>query len=170
MVFALVALCAVSASPALAERARVFEAGFGCAEGSPGCTTPDLYPLAAEPWSVAVNDATGDVYVADALNHRVQEFTASGVFVLMFGKDVNLTAVMTPGSTEAEQNVCTALSMDACQDGTPSSAAGGFESTEYKQGGGTQPSAVMFVAVDNSSGSSHGDVYVGDYVEGGCWQ
>ena len=35
----------------------------------------------------------------------------------MFGKDVNLTAVMTPGSTEAEQNVCTALSMDACQDG-----------------------------------------------------
>ena len=78
MVFALVALCAVSASPALAERARVFEAAFGCAEGSPGCTTPDLYPLAADPWSVAVNDSTGDVYVTDQPNHRVEEFTASG--------------------------------------------------------------------------------------------
>ena len=33
----------------------------------------------------------GNVYVADRINHRVQELTAAGEFVLMFGKDVNET-------------------------------------------------------------------------------
>lgn len=33
--------------------------------------------------------ASGDVYVADTGNDRVEEFNAEGVFVLMFGKEVN---------------------------------------------------------------------------------
>ncbi len=130
---------------------------FGCEKGEVGCTIPDPYPLAVEPWSVTVDDASGDVYVADGINHRVQEFNSKGEFVLMFGKAVNLTAVLAAGS-ETEQNVCTAVSLDTCQPGTASSSPGGFESS---------PADVMFVAVDNSSGPSSGDVYVGDYFEDG---
>ena len=159
-------LVAVSASPALAAQQRVFEGAFGCAEGAPGCTVPDPYPLAANPWSVAVNDTTGDVYVADALNHRVEEFTAKGQFVLMFGKDVNKTK---QGGLPSEANVCDPekeLAVE-CQAGVASSEPGGFESVKRKEGGGTEPAVEMFVAVDNSSGPSAGDVYVGDYVEGG---
>jgi hypothetical protein len=141
-------------SPAFAGRARVFEGSFGC---EVGCTVPDPYPLAVDPWSVAVDDASGDEYVTDATNHRVEEFTNKGEFVLMFGKEVNLTAVLAAGS-EAEQNVCTAASLDACQPGTATSAAGGFDSS----------GRAMFVAVDNSSGPSSGDVYVADFVEHGA--
>ena len=150
-------VCGVWVSPAFAGRERVFEGSFGCEKGVAGCTMPDPYPLAVKPWSVAVDDASGDVYVADGINHRVQEFNSKGEFVLMFGKAVNLTAVLAAGS-EAERNVCTAVSLDTCQPGTASSSPGGFESS---------PAEVMFVAVDNSSGLSSGDVYVGDYFEDG---
>ena len=78
-----------------------------------------------EPGSVAVdNDPSkasdyGDVYVADDANNRVQEFTASGEFVLMFGKDVNET---TGG------NVCTEEEIKndnvKCKAGVPGNEAG----------------------------------------------
>ena len=147
--FALLVFLALSASPAFAERARVFEGGFGCAAGAEGCTVPDPYPLHAQPWSVAVNDATGDVYVADGLNNRVEEFTAKGEFVLMFGRDVNPAGV-----SEAEQNVCAAPSL-VCQPGVADAGPEGFDGE------------ALFVAVDSSSGESAGDVYVADYVEHG---
>ncbi len=70
----LIAVFAVCTSPAMASRQRVFEGSFGCEKGVVGCTMPDPYPLAVEPWSVAVDDASGDVYVSDASNHRVEEF------------------------------------------------------------------------------------------------
>ena len=60
------------------------------------------------PLSVAVA-GSGDVYVADANNSRVDEFTQAGVFVRAFGKGVN------PGI-----EIC----MATCQAGTPGSAAG----------------------------------------------
>ena len=165
---AFLAFFALSASPAFAERARVFEGGFGCAAGAEGCTVPDPYPLAAKPWSVAVNDTTGDVYVADALNHRVEEFTATGQFVLMFGQEVNRTRVEVEGKVASEaEGVCTAVEVamgTVCQAGTASSAPGGFESTS---GEASTPSAVMFVAVDNSTAESAGDVYVADDAEHG---
>ena len=60
------ALCLIALAPAVASaaRARVFTGAFGCAKGAPGCTTPDPYPLTV-PAGVAVNEATGDVYVAN---------------------------------------------------------------------------------------------------------
>ena len=165
--FALLVFLALSASPAFAERARVFEGAFGCAAGAEGCTVPDPYPLHAQPWSVAVNDTTGDVYVADGLNHRVEEFTAKGEFVLMFGQEVNRTKVLDGFPSEA--GVCTEEEVRLgaeCQDGVASPAPGAFESIENNGLGGPTPSGIMFVAVDNSSGESAGDVYVADYVEG----
>jgi hypothetical protein len=51
------------------------------------------------PQSVVVDQNTANVYVQDFSNWRIQEFTAAGEFVLMFGKEVNETTKV---------NVCTA--------------------------------------------------------------
>lgn len=86
---------------------------------------------------VAVDQASGDVYVADTANHRVEEFDANGAFAAMFGWGVK------DGKSEAQ--TCTS----GCQAGIAGSGAG-------------QLAAPTFIAVDNSGGSSSGDVYVGD--------
>ena len=82
----LVALGALLASPALAERARLFEGAFGCEAGAAGCTTPDPYPLVA-PSGVAVDEKTGDVYVANETRDDVQTIkvqATGGSFELIF--------------------------------------------------------------------------------------
>jgi hypothetical protein len=60
------------------------------------------------PQGVGVDDTTGVVYVQDANNNRIQKFTATGEFVLTWGKEVNAT---TGG------NVCTAASGNTCKPG-----------------------------------------------------
>ncbi len=101
------------------------------------------------PADVAVDNSAGPsrryVYVTDPGHHRIEKFNEKGEFILMFGKEVNETAVENSGSTEAEKNICTAASLDTCKAGTSSSTPGAFE-------------APTFIAVDNSSGN----VYVGD--------
>ena len=97
--------------------------------------------------SVAVAP-NGNIYVADRNNRRVQELTANGQFVLMFGKEVNQTAVEAHGS-EAEQGICTAPSKDVCKEGVESSAPGQFYSP-------------CSMAID----PANGDVYVAEVVEG----
>src|SRR3954467_11629052 len=42
----------------------------------------------SEPASVSINNGTGDVYVADNGNHRIQQFTEGGDFVRAWGYDV----------------------------------------------------------------------------------
>ncbi len=102
-----------------------------------------------KPTSVAVDQTTSDVYVTDPGHFRIEKFTSSGEFILMFGKEVNRSEVDTPGSTEAQRNVCTAASGDICQPGAQGSEPGAF-------------SDPAFIAVDNSSDASRGDIYVGD--------
>ena len=105
------------------------------------------------PESVAVNnDPTsptyGNIYVADRGNHRVQELTASGAFVSMFGGQVNETkteAINAKGGTPTqaeteEENVCTAASKDTCQAGARGLAPGQFG----------EP---LYIAIDSSSGN-----------------
>jgi len=94
----------------------------------------------ANPQALAVDERTGDVYVADAGNNRIDKFDAQGNFILAFGKGVDQT---TGG------DICTAASGDTCQAGTAGHGAG-------------QLTSPAFVAVDNSAGLSAGDVYVGD--------
>jgi chitodextrinase len=69
------------------------------------------------PQAVAVDPSTGNVYAADPLNSRVAEYTESGQFVLLIGKEVNETKDNLLGSTEAERNLCTAASGDVCTEG-----------------------------------------------------
>ncbi len=120
----------------------------------------------SNPTDVAVDNSTGlsahDVYVTDPANHRIEKFSPSGEFILMFGKEVNET---TGG------NVCTAISANTCKAGTSGNSPGEFETP-------------TFVAVDNSCGEhvppltelttpkctefdpSSGDVYIGDTGDG----
>jgi hypothetical protein len=83
---------------------------------------------------------THDVYVTDTSNHRVEKFSATGEFLLAFGADVGGPGV----------DVCGGLV--ACTAGTPGNAPGQL----------TTPSSI---AVDNSGGTSQGDVYVGDTTD-----
>jgi hypothetical protein len=88
---------------------------------------------------LAVNETNHDIYVADTGNHRVVQFDLSGSFIRAFGGDVGGAGV----------NVCTS----GCGEGTPESAPGAFI-------------APSFIAIDNSGGSSDGDVYVADTAAG----
>jgi hypothetical protein len=123
----------LAAAPASALTAHAFSFSFGSAGSGAG-------QLGAYPQSLAVNDATGDIYVADPENDRMDEFDSTGSFIAAWGDDVDATT---------GANVCTAASGDTCQAGTSGSSAGDFEDPGY-------------VAVDNSNGPSAGDLYVAD--------
>ena len=92
------------------------------------------------PTEVAVDQTSHDIYVNDPGHYRVEKFSPSGNFILMFGREVDQT---TGGDT------CSAASGDSCQFGSP-----GVEPGQFRE------PAVL--AVDNSGGPSNGDVYVGD--------
>jgi DNA-binding beta-propeller fold protein YncE len=89
------------------------------------------------PRGVAVDQASGDVYVADSGNARVQKFDATGTFIAAWGWGV--------ADGTAQSEVCTS----SCQAGIAGAGAGQF----------SNPTSI---AVDSSGGPSAGDVYVGD--------
>jgi hypothetical protein len=99
----------------------------------------------AFPYGAAVA-ASGEVYVADANNNRVQVFSPTGAFVRMFGWEVNKTEDETPGAKQAEKNMCTAISGDTCKAGVPGGLAGQISS---------DPS----IAIDHATGN----VFVQDH-------
>lgn len=81
---------------------------------------------ALAPEDVAVEQSTGDVYVGDD-DYRVEKFSASGQFLLMFGQGVDKTA------GTSHPNLCTAANLtagDTCGSGTPSTEVGTFSQAE----------------------------------------
>jgi DNA-binding beta-propeller fold protein YncE len=73
---ALTAFLAVAVTPALAARGHEFDPSLMI--GTP-CTTEPCGPgELKEPTAVAVNEASGDVYVLDQGNNRVQRFSSIG--------------------------------------------------------------------------------------------
>jgi DNA-binding beta-propeller fold protein YncE len=95
--------------------------------------------LGLQPEGIAINQGSGDVYIADTQNNRVEQFSGVGSFIRTWGFGVS------DGVSEAFQ-ICEAA---PCFGGR-----GG--------GGGGQFSEPLGIAVDNSAGLSHGDVYVED--------
>lgn len=93
----------------------------------------------SQPISVAVNQETGDIYVGDELNRRIDVFSSAGVFRFAFGWGVR------DGTEELE--TCTTAS--GCRKGLTGGGVGEFA-------GG------LGIAVDNSGGATEGDVYVAD--------
>jgi hypothetical protein len=151
----LVALCGVvgglglGVSSAFAERPYVLERTFGGSGSGAGQmllrAAVGQYGVTSVAGSgVAVDDdpsspAYRDVYVADTENHRVDEFNADGAFVRSWGWGVE--------NGNSEFQACTASTK--CQAGIAGTGLGEFE-------------APSFIAVDDSTGPSGGDVYVGD--------
>ena len=94
-----------------------------------------------EPWGLAIDQATREVYVADEANDRVDKFGSSGSFLATWGWGVD------EGGLANELQTCTA----ACQRGSAGQGAGQFA-------GGPRG-----MAVDNDPLSiSFGDVYAAD--------
>lgn len=85
----------------------------GCKAGTEGGGSGQM----TSPNGLAVN-SSGDLYVLERGNARVQEFDSAGRFVLMFGGEVDKT---TGG------NVCTASSGDVCGAGVKGTGNGFFE-------------------------------------------
>ncbi len=86
---------------------------------------------------LALDQSSGDLYVGDTANHRIEKFDADGNFISAWGWGVD------DGSAAAQ--VCTS----GCQAGIAGSGPG-------------QLASPKLVAVDNSGGPSDGDVYVAD--------
>jgi hypothetical protein len=135
---------------ALALRGHVFSAGSSFGGAGAGAGQLALRPFSGEPAvggsGVAVDDATGDVYVADTGNHRIDEFDpskpSSEQFIRAWGWGV--------ANGKAELETCTTT----CRAGLEGHEPGQFETP-------------AFVAVDNSAETpaedpSVGDVYIGD--------
>lgn len=98
-----------------------------CKGGEPGSQTGEL----SEPTGIAVDQATGHVYVMDTGNHRVQEFTLDGTLVRAWGWGVDTGA-------DAFQ-VCTST----CQAGSPAGTGA--------QAGQFAPGAINSIAMDPTS-------------------
>ena len=127
---AALAVIPASSSTALSQRGHVAPTAFG-KEGSGAGEMK-------EPEGVAVNEATGDVYVVDHGNARVDRFNSNGEFISAFGFGV--------ADGEHKFEICTTT----CQAGLPAKGKGElFNARE--------------IAVDNSTNPkdlSKGDVYV----------
>jgi DNA-binding beta-propeller fold protein YncE len=95
---ALVVFLVLTVAPAFAFRGHVFEKSFG--EKGPGAGQLN------EPEGVAVNEATGDVYVVDKGNNRVEYFSETGAFAGEFnGSETPEKAFVAPGGI-AVDNAC----------------------------------------------------------------
>ena len=127
---------ATEAEKNLCTEEEIKAAEIKCKSGLEGSTTGAIY----NPQSLAVEPATGNIYVLDYSNWRVDEYEPDGRFVLMIGREVNETKDDTPGATEAEKNVCTEEEITGsgikCKAGVQGNAngseEGAFDFEEYQ--------------------------------------
>ncbi len=131
--------------------------GHECQPGKPSSEPGGFM----EPLGLAVNDdpkspGYHDLYIMDFINRRIQEFHETGEFVSMFGWEVDKTklelrhkqeAAHEPVTvTQAQENICTAISHDICQAGTAGTAPGQFDEMES-------------IAIDPKTG----DLYIAEF-------
>ncbi len=153
-----------TATPALAATSHVFTTTFGAATSNPATSATDLL---SGPTDVEVDQETHDIYVADTGHHRVEKFNDKGEFILMFGEEVNKTAVE-HGRT-SEEDVCPAEGHpgDECQTGASGESPGAFEAPTYLAVDNTcfqhQPRLTPSTTPTcEEADPSAGDIYVAD--------
>jgi hypothetical protein len=98
--------------------------------------------------AIAVDQVTGDMFLLDRQNNRVDEFTGEGKFERAWGWGVNPSEDK-PGTTEAEEKLQVCTEVSGCQAGLRGAGEGQLEF----------PNASGGIAVDNSGGALQGDVY-----------
>jgi DNA-binding beta-propeller fold protein YncE len=118
------------------EKLQVCTAVTGCQAGSKGAGAGQFgFPL-----GVAVDPASGDLYITELENHRVQKFNPASEFLLMVGGGVDKTN---------GGNLCTAASGHTCGIGAEGSGEGEFSSGPNRGiYAGVDPGGITYV-VDN---------------------
>ncbi len=104
------------------------------------------------PQSVAVDQDTGNVYVSDRGNRRIDEYDGEGNFIRSFGFDV---AESGPGDTGTGYEVCNEAESDACKAGEAGSGVG-----QYGEGFAERGFGIAVSPADASA--STGTVYLAD--------
>ena len=127
-------------SPAL----EACTAESGCRKGLMGSGRGQFGQFS--PQGVAL-DSAGNLYLVDRGNHRIQKFSPSGEFLLMFGGGVNETS---------GGNVCPRPGFpgDVCKAGTTGTANGQFEAWPL--------SSNIAIDVGGTESASDDRIYVGD--------
>jgi hypothetical protein len=121
-----------------------------CKVGSIGTSTDGPAGELSSPQGVAVNQQTGNVYVWDRSNRRVQQFDRDGNFIRMWGGDVISSGANNNG-TAPEVCDTTAGNVEAdCKQGTSGTANGqfGFTGSSGNNGIAISPSTGDVVVVD----------------------
>ncbi len=162
-------ICATAADckPAVATGGNGSSAGNGTLS-FPNFTFPDFTGAA-----LAVDQETGDVFVADAGNHRVNVYDGTGTFLRSFGFDVVESG---PDDAGSGYEICAAGSGDVCKGGLPGSGTGQISSAGHiavSQPDGDPTSGSVFLAdkgnhrvdaydLDGSSPSTIGSAVIFD--------
>ncbi len=137
--------CTTACGLAIGEE-NSFETGQGVAGSAPG-QFRNNGEIAVD--NDPASPSYGDVYVVDEGNYRIQKYSPSGQFLLMFGGEVDKT-------TGAD--VCTAADLaggDICGVGVPGNGPGHFHNEAGKNWGNQQNNSIAV--------GPTGTVYVGDY-------
>ncbi len=124
-------------------KAGVASGGDGTAAGNGSLSAPQ---------SVAVDLDTGNVYVSDRDNRRVDEYDGEGNFIRSFGFDV---AESGPGDTGTGYEVCNEAEGDVCKAGVGGSGVGQYGEGFTENGFG------IAVSPDDGNAST-GTVYLAD--------
>jgi hypothetical protein len=116
--------------------------------------------LLKEPGAVAVDRATGRVFLADPARGVVDVFDSAGAYVTQFGEGIGAGTIAV---SESSGDVYLAESEAGVLDVYKPNGSGGYEPLSGWEGANTPAkefNAISGVAVDNSSSASAGDVYV----------
>ena len=158
-------VCTVAASC----KPGVLSGGNGAASGNGAIRDPK---------GITVDEDTGNVYVVDSGNSRVNVYAGGGVFLRSFGFDV---AASGPGNTGTGFEVCVAANGDVCKAGTAGAGvgqlgSGGARGIAISPADGNAASGTVFIAdrengrintykLDGTSPSSFGTA--ADFVSDG---
>jgi len=130
-----------------------------CKIGEEGGAAGELKKISG---GLALDQATGNVYVVDRNNNRIQAFTSEGAFISTWGKDVS-----SAGGTGFE--ICTAAEEANCKVGLAGTGAGEFTfGTNPLTGIGTDSSGNVYVT-DSSAGRVQKFDSTGNFLAMGGW-